>query len=108
MLRDLSNEVRSTGYAGAQQQRKQSCVFAKPIESEQIAKYVDLSGTLRLTKFVPPDFGFGRAIPHLRQFLLDLQQAPGAHIGSHLLNGAVHALLRIQTVHIPQVGYFLT
>ena len=40
----------------------------------------DLSGTLRLTNFVPPDPGFGRAIPHLRQFLLDLQQAACARI----------------------------
>jgi hypothetical protein len=60
----------------------------------------DLNSTLRLTIFVPPDHGFGRAIPHLRQFLLNLQQAACAHIGSRLLNGAVHALLRIQNVHI--------
>jgi hypothetical protein len=61
----------------------------------------DLSGTLRLTNLVPPDPGFGRAIPHRRQFLLDLQQAACAHIGSRLLNGAVHALPRIKNIHIP-------
>ena len=40
----------------------------------------DLSGTLRLTNFVPPDREFRRAIPHLQQFLLDRQQAACAHI----------------------------
>lgn len=62
---------------------------------------------LRLTNLVPPDPGFGRAIAHFGQFLLDLEQATGAHIGSGLLNGAVLGLAREQEVSIPQVGYFL-
>ena len=64
-----------------------------------------LSGTL--TDFVPPDPGFGWTIPHIRQFPLDLQQPVCAHIGSRLLDRAVHGLLRIQNVHFAKVGYFL-
>ena len=56
----------------------------------------------------PPYSGIFGTVQHLRQFLLDLGQAVGAHFHRRLVNLTIRGFERGSLVHIPQIRDFLT
>ena len=68
-----------------------------------------LRNALRPARVVPPHgWNLVGAAKHLRQFLFDLQQAAGTYLSRRLLYWTVRPPLRIDRIHVPEVGDLLT